>query len=57
MTEKNRPVNYEELMLANTISINAITNVLEKKGLLTREELLAEVDRLKKELDEHVKKN
>jgi transketolase N-terminal domain/subunit len=57
MVEKNQPVNFEELILANTISISALTNVLEKKGLLKHEEVLAEVERLKKELNEHVKKN
>jgi hypothetical protein len=51
----NKPVHYKELLLANIITISALTNILEKKRLLKREEVLAEVDRLKEELDLHVK--
>jgi hypothetical protein len=32
-------------------------NVLEKKGLIKRDEILAEVDRFKREMDEQAKMN
>jgi hypothetical protein len=32
-------------------------NVLEKKGLVSRDEVIAEVDRLKREMNENAKKN
>jgi transketolase N-terminal domain/subunit len=57
MSEDKKPVSIDELILSNTFSISAIMNVLEKKGLVTREEVIAEVDRLKREMDEKVKKN
>jgi len=53
----NKPTNYEELTLANTYSISALINVLEKKGLLKQEEVLAKVARLKREMDKQAKKN
>jgi len=40
-----------------SFSISALINVLEKKGLVSREEVVSEVDRLKHEMDEQAKKN
>ena len=57
MSKDKKPVSIEELMLANTFSISALMNVLEKKGLVSREEVVAEVDRLKREMDKQAKKN
>ncbi len=57
MRKDKKPVSIEELMLASTFSISAIMNVLEKKGLVLREEVVAEVDRLKREMDKQAKKN
>lgn len=54
---KDPIVNYEELVLANAVSINAILNVLECKGVLTRKEVIAEVDALKKQMDDEVRRN
>ena len=57
MSEEKKPVSIDELILSNTFSISAIMNVLEKKGLVTREEVIAEVDRLKSEMEKQAKKN
>jgi hypothetical protein len=57
MSEDKQPVSIDELILSNTFSINAIMNVLEAKGLVSRDEVITEVDRLKREMDEQAKKN
>ena len=55
MSKDEKPVSVEELMLANTFSISALMNVLERKGLVSREEVVTEVDRLKREMDKQAK--
>jgi hypothetical protein len=55
MSKDKKPVSVEELMLANTFSISALMNVLERKGLVSREEVVTEVDRLKREMDKQAK--
>jgi hypothetical protein len=57
MSEDKKPVSIEDLIFSHTFSISALMNVLEKKGLVLKDEVLAEVDRLKREMDEKVKKN
>lgn len=57
MDNSKKPVSYEELMLANTVSISALVAVLERKGILTNSEVLAEVDRIKRNLDDLAKQN
>lgn len=41
-------VTFEELLISNMYEQEALINVLERKGLLTKQELLAEIKRLKK---------
>jgi hypothetical protein len=57
MSEENKPVSIEDLIFSHTFSISALMNVLEKKGLVSKDEVLAEVNRLKCEMDEKAKKN
>jgi hypothetical protein len=57
MSEDKKPVSIEELILSNTFSMSALMNVLEKKGLVSKDEVLEEVARLKREMDEKAKKN
>jgi len=57
MSEDKKPVNIEELIFSNTFSMSALMNVLEKKGLVSKEEVIAEVDRLKREMDKKAEKN
>ena len=52
MAEKLDPrevVTFEELLMSNTITQEALINLLEKKGLIKKQDLLEEIKRLKKE--------
>ena len=40
-------VSFEELVMSNVYTQEAIVNILEKKGILRREEVLDEIKRLK----------
>ena len=51
MAEKLDPketVTFEELLMSNTIDQEALVNLLEKKGLINKQELLEEIKRLKR---------
>ena len=56
MTEQNKnkeTVSLEELAISNMYEIEAVIRVLEKKGLLTQDEVIKEIKKLK---EEHSKK-
>jgi hypothetical protein len=40
-------VTFEELLLSNTIQQEAMINILERKGLMNKKELLEEIKRLR----------
>lgn len=40
---------FEELLLSNVYTQEALINLLEKKGIINKEELLEEIKRLRKE--------
>jgi arginine repressor len=40
-------VSFEELLMSNVYTQEAIVNLLEKKGILTKEELLEEIKSLR----------
>jgi hypothetical protein len=42
-------VSVEEAIIANAIEGEALVNLLEKKGIITRKELLEEVNELRKQ--------
>ncbi len=44
-------VTFEELLLSNTIQQEAMFNILERKGLLSKKELLDEIIKIKKETE------
>ncbi len=46
--DKKEAVSFEELLLSNVYTQEAILNVLERKGLLTRQEVMQEILELKK---------
>jgi hypothetical protein len=51
MTEKIDPketVTFEELLMSNVYTQEALINLLEKKGIIDKQELLEEIKRLKK---------
>ena len=41
-------VSFEEILMSNVYAQEAIVNVLERKGLLTRKEILEEIIRIRK---------
>ena len=50
MAEKLNPketVTFEELLMSNVIEQEALINLLERKGLINKQELLEELKRLK----------
>jgi hypothetical protein len=50
MAEKLDPketVTFEELLMSNVIEQEALVNLLEKKGIITKTELLDEIKRLR----------
>lgn len=40
-------VSFEELLMSNVIEQEALVNLLEKKGIITKAELLEEITRLR----------
>jgi len=40
---------FEELLMSNVYTQEALINLLEKKGIINKEELLKEIKRLRKE--------
>jgi hypothetical protein len=50
-------VSNEELILSNMLEIQALIRILEKKGITTKDEILAVVIELKKEMEEKIKKH
>jgi hypothetical protein len=50
MAEKLDPretVSFEELLMSNVIEQEALVNLLEKKGMITKAELVEEIKRLR----------
>ncbi len=48
MSKDNKLVTFEELAVSNTLEIQAVIRILERKGLITSDEVLEEVGKLKK---------
>ena len=46
--DKKETVTFEELLVSNTITQEALVNLLERKGLISKQELLEEIQRLKR---------
>ena len=44
-------VSFKELLLSNVYTQEALMNLLEKKGLLTKKEVLEEIKRIKVEIE------
>ncbi len=56
MSEKLDPkeiVTFEELLMSNTLEKEALVNILEKKGLISKKELLDEMRRIQTERIKH----
>jgi len=49
--QKHEEIPLEDVVMSRVYTLQALINVLEKKGLLTREEILAESHELQKSMD------
>ena len=52
----NQIVSSEDLLVSNMLEIQAIIRILKQKGITTEDDILREVQKLKVEMDEQVKK-
>jgi len=51
LIDKKELVTADELALSNSFEIAALVSILERKGLLTRDEVIAEVSRLNEQIN------
>ncbi len=49
--DPNELVSFKELLLSNVYTQEALMNLLEKKGLLTKKEVLEEIKRIQVEVE------
>ena len=56
MSDQNKIVSNEELLVSNMLEIQALIRILKKKGITTEDEILEEVKALKVEMDEKIRK-
>ncbi|OQY74441.1 MAG: hypothetical protein B6D44_04265 [Ignavibacteriales bacterium UTCHB2] len=56
MNDKNQLISYEELLTTQMLQIESIERILVKKGITTQDELLKEVEIVKLEIAEKVRK-
>ncbi len=57
MSDKNEPATTEELAISNMFQQEALVRLLEKKGLITRKELLEEIREVQKEQEGRRERN
>jgi hypothetical protein len=54
---KNKPlVSWEELALSTMLEVQALIKILERKGLITEDEILKEVEEVKKEMEKKIRR-
>jgi hypothetical protein len=54
---KDEPlVSWEELAVSTMLEVQAIIKILERKGLVTKDEILKEVEVVKKEMEEEIRR-
>ena len=46
--DQKETVTFEELLISNMIEQEALVNLLERKGVISKQELLEEIQRLKR---------
>ena len=56
MSDQNKIVSNEELILANLMEIEALRRVLVKKNLITESEVFEKVKEVKKEMEDKIKR-
>ncbi len=55
--DNSKPISSELLTLNNAVMIQAIINLLQKKGILTELEVKNEVRKLKDDIDKQIRNN
>jgi hypothetical protein len=56
MSDQNKIVSNEELLVSNMLEIQSLIRILVRKGITTEDEILEEVKALKVEMDEKIRK-
>ena len=56
MPDKNQLVSNDEILISNVLEIEAIIQILERKGITTKDEIMEEIKKLQVEMDEKIKK-
>ncbi len=54
--DNNKIVSNQDLLVSNMLEIQALIRIPERKGITTKDEILAEVKLFKAEMEEKVKK-
>ena len=58
MTDNKNPlISNEELIYSNMLQIEAVCRILEQKEIISKDELLNEVQKIKIEMEENIKKS
>jgi len=57
MSEQNKIVSNEELIVSNMLEIQALIRILTKKGITDEDEILTEVKKLQVEMEEKIRKS
>ncbi len=55
MSENNRLITDQELLVSNMLEVQAMIRVLVKKGITTEDEVMQEIVKLKEELEQKMK--
>jgi len=56
MSKDDKLVTFEELTVSNMLEIQAVIRILERKGLISSDEVLEEVGVLKKEMEKKIRR-
>ena len=56
MSKDDPMASIEELVISNMLEVQAIIRILERKGLITQDEILDEVGKLKLEMEEKIRR-
>ena len=56
MSKDNPLVSWEELAVSTMLEVQALIRILERKELITQDEILEEVEVLKKKMEEKIRR-
>ena len=56
MPDKNQLISNDEILISNMLEIEAIIQILERKGITTKDEIMEEIKKLPVEMDEKIRK-